>query len=211
MEDWDLDQRRGTTATRPVRPAGVLLVVVLLVLLAVGAGVMLRGSRPASPYAAPAETGAAKPEPVGGDPAVDVEQDAALNQAGEMLLGGGALSAGDPNSLHLSPGQTAVLRNKNDEVRVTPGRITAGTGACATGPLLTVAVSVRVTRGSADLTLGDFTLRGTDGSVARAIEACSSGFAEAAGDRTVVFASAQLGRLAYGPDPEQPVAMWQLT
>jgi hypothetical protein len=211
VEDWDVDQQRGTAATRPVRPAGVLLVVVLLALLAVAVGVVLHGGRPESPFAAPAATGAAKPERVGGDPAVGAERDAAVEHAAEMLLGDGALYAGDPNSLNLSPGQTAVLRNRDAELQVTPGRVTAGTGACATGPLLTVAVSVRVTRGSADLALGNFTLLGRDSSVAHAVEACSSGFVEVARERTVVFAVARPGRLAYGPDPDHPVAIWHLT
>jgi len=47
--------------------------------------------------------------------------------------------------------------------------------------------------------------------VSRAIEACSTGFSDAASKRTVVFAAAQPGRLVYGPDPADPVAMWQLT
>ena len=211
MEDWDVDQQRGTAATRPVHPAGVLLAVVLLALLAVAVGVVLRAGRPQSPFAAPAATGAAKPERVGGDPAADAERDAAVERAAEMLFGGGALYAGDPNSLNLSPGQTVVLRNRDVEVHVTPGRVTAGTGACATGPLLTIAVSVRVMRGSTELALGNFTLLGRDNSKARAVAACSSGFIEAAGERTVVFASAQPGLLAYGPDPDHPVALWHLT
>jgi hypothetical protein len=67
-----------------------------------------------------------------------------------------------------------------------------------------------MTRGSATQALGDFTLLARDGSVTRAVEACSSGFVQAARERTVVFSAAQPGRLAYGPDPDRPVAMWHL-
>jgi hypothetical protein len=213
VEDWDVDQQRRPAANHPVRPAAVLLVAVVLALLAVAIGVMLRAGQPASPFAAPAPaaTGASQPEGFGADPALDAERDAAAEEAAELLFGD-ALRASDPYSLNLSLGQTAILRNSDAEVAVTPGGVTAGTGPCAAGPLLTIAVSVRMNRGAAGLGPSDFTLLGRDGSVVRAVEACSSGFVEAAQERTVVFAAAaQPERLVYGPDPEHPIARWRLT
>ena len=211
MEDWDVDQQRRPAAGHSVRPAAVLLVAVVLALFAVVIGAVLRASRPASPFAAPAATGAAQPAGIGADPALDAERDAVAEEAAELLFGD-ALRAGDPNSLNLSLGQTAILRNSDAEVAVTPGRVTAGTGPCVVGPLLTVAVSVRVTRGAVGVAPSDFALLGRDGSVVRAVEACSSGFVEAVPERTVVFAAAaQPVRLVYGPDPEQPIARWYLT
>jgi hypothetical protein len=127
-----------------------------------------------------------------------------------MLLGDGTLSSGDPNSLNLPPGQPVVLQNRNTEVSLTPGPVTAGTSTCAPGSLLTVSVAVRWTRGWADLALGDFALRALDGSVTHALAGCSSGFSEAPEELTVVFAAVQASRLAYGPDPEHPIAMWSL-
>ncbi|MFI7547458.1 hypothetical protein [Actinoplanes sp. NPDC049599] len=211
MEDWDVDQQRRPAANRPVLITAVLLIAVVLTLLAVAVGAMLRADQPANPFAAPAATGASQPAGIGADPALDAERDAAAEEAAELLFGD-ALRAGDPYSLNLSLGQTAILHNSDAEVAVTPGRVTAGTGPCAAGPLLTVAVSVRVTRGAAGLAPSDFALLGRDGSVVRAVEKCSSGFVEAAQERTVVFAAAaQPERLVYGPDPEHPIARWYLT
>jgi hypothetical protein len=42
-----------------------------------------------------------------------------------------------------------------------------------------------------------------------AIEACSTGFADDARKRTVVFAATQPGRLVYGPTA--PEAIWRLS
>lgn len=208
MEDWDAELERPGRPAKPIRPAGVVAAVVMLALVVVGVGLALRQSRPQSPFAAPAATGTVAPDRLGAGPGPDTERDAALRRAADMLLGGGDLYAGDPDALHLSPGQTVTLRNKNTEVQVTPGAITTGT--CDAGPVLTVTVSVQFTRGSADLPAGNFTLLGRDGSTTRSTEACSTGFTEVAERRTIAFAATDPGRLAYGPDPEHPIALWQL-
>ncbi|XVV15324.1 hypothetical protein ACQP2X_13565 [Actinoplanes sp. CA-131856] len=95
-------------------------------------------------------------------------------------------------------------------MRLTPGRVTAGTGACTSGPFLTVALTVEGTRGAEDLTPADFALVGSDGSAGLAMR-CSTGFDEGATERTVVFTAVEPGRLTYGPDPNHPVAVWRLT
>lgn len=210
MEDWDVDQQRRPATTRPVHPAAIVMAVAVIVLLAVWIGVVLRAGRSESPLAVPAGTGTSRAEQIGGGQSADPARDAAMERAVEMLRGD-ALDTGDPNALNLSPAQTLVLHNRDSEVQVTPGKISAGTGPCAAGPLLTVTISVRVIRGSAELGLGDFALLAGDRSVTHAVEACSSGFVEAARERTIVFAAAQPGQLTYGPDPDHPVALWHLT
>ena len=204
MEDWDVDRKSEPVAFWPVRSVRVMVLSGVLLLLVVVAGAVLRAGRPASPFAAQAAPAGAP------RPGRTTSVDPAVKRAADLLLGSGDLYAGDPNALGLSAGQTAVLRNRDTEVEVTPGQISGGTGGCAAGPLLTVAVSVRVTQGSVELAPGSFTWLGRDGSAAPAVEACSTGFAESAPDRTLVFATAQPGRLAYGPDPDHPIAMWSL-
>ncbi|WP_127502625.1 hypothetical protein [Actinoplanes solisilvae] len=194
MEDWDADQRRRAATAPRVRPILVLLVFLLLAVHAVVIGWSLHRNHPQNPYAAPA----------------DPEASARTAAAVEMLFGPGPLRAADPDALTMTAGRTATLENKNTEVRVTPGRISAGTAACAPGPLLTVPVNVSVQRGSAALPLAEFALVQLDGSVAYPVESCSAGFTEGAEERTVVFAVSQPGLLALGPDPEHPIVRWQL-
>jgi len=207
--DWDVEQQRHTVTVGPVRPAAVLFGVVIFVLVAVALGTTLRGTWQERSFGAPTVTAATASGRTGD--AGRAQDAAAAEQAAEILLGDGDLYAIGPNSLNLFSGQSVVLRNVDTEVRVTPGRVALGTGACAAGPLLTVELSVQLVRGSVSLRLEDFALLVSDGLVSRAIEACSTGFSDAALKRTVVFAAAQPGRLVYGPDPADPVAMWQLT
>jgi len=200
MDDWDAEQQSRTTTADPVRPAAVLLGVLILVLVAILLGVALRATWHERSFGGP--TGATAP-------GVRVEQTVSAADVAKILFGGG-LHAADPQSMNLPPGQTVVLRDVDTEVRVTPGRPSVGTGACAAGPLLTVELSIQLIRGSAAFPLEEFVLLTRDGSVVHAIDACSAGFADAAPKRTVVFAAARPGRLVYGPDPNDPVAMWQL-
>lgn len=202
MDDWDAEQQSRTTTASPVRPADMLLGVLILVLVAILLGVALRATWHERSFGGPTGTGATAP-------GVRTEQTVSAEEAAKILFGGG-LHAADPQSMNLPPGQTVVLRNVDTEVRVTPGRPSVGTGACAAGPLLTVELSIQLIRGSAALPLEEFVLLTRDGSVVHAIDACSAGFADAAPKRTVVFAAAQPGRLVYGPDPNDPVAIWQL-
>ncbi|XVU28119.1 hypothetical protein ACQPZJ_14070 [Actinoplanes sp. CA-054009] len=195
MEDWDAEQERRAEAThQPVRPQALLRLGAALVIFAVLAGFIYYDKQQ-------------KPD--------TAERDAAVQQQFAEMLGVDSaelpLSAGEPNALDLAPGQTVTLRNPATEVRVTPGKVTAGTGDCATGPLLTVALTVEGTRGAEELTYSDFALLGSDGSAALATGRCSTGFDEGATERTVVFTAAGPGRLAYGPDPNHPVAVWRLT
>lgn len=194
MDDWDADQRRRTATAPRVHPILVLLVFVFLAVHALVIGWSLHESRPENPFAAPA------------DPAASARTAAAA----EILFGPGPLRATDPDALTMTAGRTATLQNRDTEVRVTPGGVSAGAAPCAPGPLLTVPLKVSVQRGSAALPLAGFTLVQLDGSVAYAVAACSTGFAEGADQRTVVFATSRPGLLAFGPDPEHPIVRWQL-
>lgn len=65
--------------------------------------------------------------------------------------------------------------------------------------------------GAAGLTPNNFALLAADGSAAAPIQGCSTGFAEAAVQRTLVFAANQPVRLVVGTDPADPAAVWQLS
>ncbi|MET0416806.1 MAG: hypothetical protein ABW022_12385 [Actinoplanes sp.] len=199
MQDWNAEQEQHRART--ARPYGkvslgsVLALVVLLLLVALACGVVLRGMAGPS-WTAPAPGAASSEE--------------AVVQA-EILFGSG-LSAANPDATNLSPGQTAVLRNANTEVEVTPGRVSvAATGTCASGPLLTVELTVERMRGTAVVSVADFFLRADDGSALPAAAPCSTGFLDAAPKRSLVFAAAEAGRLLYGPDPAAPIAVWRLS
>ncbi|SNY64140.1 hypothetical protein [Paractinoplanes atraurantiacus] len=188
MEDWDAEQERRAEADhQPVSPLAVLRVIAFVAAFAVLAGFIYFDKRQ-------------EPD--------TTQQDAAVQKFAEMIDPDAPLRAAEPNALDLAPGETVTLRNTATEVRVTPGKVTAGAGAC--GPLLTVALTVEGTRGAEDLTPGDFALVGADGSAGLAVERCSTGFDEGATERTVVFTAVEPGRLTYGPDPNHPVAVWRL-
>jgi hypothetical protein len=213
VQDWDVEQDRRTApvGSVPVHPAAVLASVVLFALVAVTLGTAMRAARHERSFSAPTVTASAPPEPAGESAPDGPGQDAAaVERAADILLGRGDLYAIGPDSMNLSPGQTVVLRNLDTEVRVKPGRVTVGTDTCAAGSLLKVELSVDLVRGSADLPVHDFALLGPDGSVVRALEACSVGFSEPAPQRTVAFSAVQPGRLVYGSDQADPVAVWQL-
>ncbi|MFF5075819.1 hypothetical protein ACFY36_02125 [Actinoplanes sp. NPDC000266] len=191
MEDWDAEmERRAEADHEPVRPLALLRGIAVVVAFTVVAGVIYFDK---------------KQEPS------TAERDAAVQQFAQMLDGDSPLRADEPNALDLAPGQTVTLRNTATEVRVTPGKVTAGAGACTSGPLLTVALTVEGTRGAEDLTPADFALVGPDGSAGLAVGRCSTGFDEGATERTVAFTAVEPGRLTYGPDPNHPVAVWRLT
>lgn len=138
------------------------------------------------------------------------EDAAAAKQAADILFGLGGLRAVGPDASNLSPGQSVVLRDRETEVRLKPGRVTVVTDSCAGGPLVKVELSVAVVSGTASVSAQDFTLLDSDGSAVHVIEACSAGFAEQAADRTMSLPAVQPSRLRYGPDPAHPVAAWQL-
>jgi hypothetical protein len=68
-----------------------------------------------------------------------------------------------------------------------------------------------VVSGAQALPLNEFRLKVSDGSAAEPIPACSTGFTEAAAQRTLVFAAAKPDRLLFGADPAGPEAQWFLT
>jgi hypothetical protein len=94
---------------------------------------------------------------------------------------------------------------------VTPTRVATGISACAAGPLVTIDLLVESASGPEGLSLNDFILMALDGSAARPIQECSTGFAEDAPGRTLTFAAAQPDRLIFGKDPAAPVTMWHLS
>lgn len=49
-----------------------------------------------------------------------------------------------------------------------------------------------------------------DGTAAAPIKGCSTGFAEATAQRTLVFAADRPDRLVFGTDPTAPEVAWQL-
>lgn len=199
MQDWDVEQERRTGARPQVRMPAVLVAVAALAFAAVGWGVAVRAHTRPSPWSVPASPAGEAPEQG------DAPDDAAVEQAARILLGGGdEFGAVDPNARNLAAGQPVVLRNRDAEVQVTPGRVTLGTDTCAPGPLLTVAISVREVEGSATLPVHDFAML-TPAGPRRPIEACSIQH------RSLVFAATEPGRLAYGPDPAAPEAVWRLT
>lgn len=191
------------TAAQLVRLALLLAFAVLVV---VGVGMILRVEKPARPFAAPGPAGVAASARAGAGPV----QDAALKRAGEILFGGG-LDTNDPAALNKSVGEPVALRTRESELTVTPTRVAAGTSACAAGPLVTIDLLVESASGPEGLSLNDFILMAVDGSAARPIQECSTGFAEGAAGRTLTFAATQPDRLIFGKDPAVPVAMWHLS
>jgi hypothetical protein len=113
--------------------------------------------------------------------------------------------------LNKSVGEPVVVQMGEDAIRVTPVRVSAGTAGCAAGPLVTLDLLVRPQSGSMELALRNFALLAADGSAAAPIQACSTGFSEAAAQRTLVFAAAEPDRLVLGTDPTDPVAVWHLS
>jgi hypothetical protein len=119
--------------------------------------------------------------------------------------------ANDPSALNKSVGEPVVLQTRENAWRVTPVRVTGGTAACTAGPLVTVDLLVEPRSGPPGLPLNDFLLMAADGSAAGPIQACSTSFAEAAPQRTLVFAGADPDRLVFGTDLNHPVAVWHLS
>ena len=76
---------------------------------------------------------------------------------------------------------------------------------------MTVNLSVKLLSGYAPLALGDFSMRGADGTIASALTDCSTGFDTEAEQRTLVFGGTQPGRLVYGTDVTAPEAVWRLS
>jgi hypothetical protein len=179
----------------------------VIVLLAIRVGHMLRDENPATPFAA-SGSAAAGPGSAGDGQA---ERDAELARTWTMLMGNGGLSANDPSALNKTVGAPVVLTTAEAELRVTATRVGVGTAACADGPLVTVDLLVESVSGSVALPLNEFHLKVFDGTVAEPIPACSTGFTEAAEQRTLVFAAAEPDRLLFGADPAAPEVQWFLT
>jgi hypothetical protein len=193
VEDWDVEPERPAVKVRPVHLGVALAGVVGVVLFLVVVGVGLRAARHPVTFAVPegsAETASVSPE-----------DQAAAEEAARILLGGGLIAVG-PNRGHLGAHETARLRDADTEVRVTPGRVTLGSDACAPGPLLTVELTVE--GDTAAVGPADFYLISPDGVAVEPEPACSDDV------RRLVFATSEPGRLAYGPDRAAPGAAWDL-
>jgi hypothetical protein len=197
-------ERESLTVGQLIR-AGFALVIIVLLLIELG--YRLRRDDPAPPFAASESAAAPGLGPAG---AGRSQRDAELAEAMKALMDDGGLFARDPSALDKTMGAPVVLMTAETELRVTPTRITVATAACAAGPLVTVELLVESLSGTEALPLNDFHLRAHDGSVAEPIPACSTGFAEAAAKRTVVFAAATPDRLLFGTNPASPEAQWFL-
>lgn len=200
------DGERVTLTSKQVQGGVYLLTVVVLVLVVLGT--LLRPEERESPFAAyESAVAAASRQPGASEPTMDPE----LAQGVQMLLGRARLYTSDPSALNKSIGEPVVLRTKESSLRVTPSRVSAGTSVCAAGPLVTVDLLVKPEPGAEALPLSVFHLMGADGADAAPVPACSTGFAEGAEQRTLVFAATEPDRLIVGADPIAPVAVWQLS
>lgn len=140
-----------------------------------------------------------------------VRQAAEGNEGFKLLLGGDAWSTRDFNAQNKSEGEPVALLAEKTELRVTPTHVTTGTVACAGGPATTVELLVERVSGPADLVPGTFAVLSSDGSTAAPVQGCSTGFAEASTQRTLVFAGTDPDRLIIGSNPARPVVTWQLS
>jgi len=201
------DGERVALTSAQLRRLVLLLVAVVLFLVVVGRA--LRVESPTPRFAAPGSAAATAFQQAGaGESAEDA---AKLERGAKILLGIDRMYTGDFNALNKSLGEPVLLRTRDTDLRVTPARATAGTAACAAGSLVTVELLVERVSGSAGLTPNNFALLAADGSAAAPIQGCSTGFAEAAAQRTLVFAVEQPDRLVVGTDPADPAAGWQLS
>ena len=201
------DGGRVALTARQVRDLVVLLVTVALVVALLG--FLLRDDDRETPAAAFADAVArASARPADREAA---EQVAEAERALKVLMdsGGLFLSTGDFTALNKSPGEPVLLLVGETELRVTPVRVIAGASACAGGSL-TVELVVERVSGSAGLTPASFALVDSGGSAAAPLPGCSTGFAEAAVRRTLVFGGERPDRLIVGSDPVKPVVVWHL-
>ncbi|GGN09593.1 hypothetical protein FHR83_003193 [Actinoplanes campanulatus] len=122
----------------------------------------------------------------------------------------GRVQVADPNALDQWLGEPVTVFVDQTELRVTPTRATTGTGGCASGPRVTVDLTVEPAADAAVLALGKFQLRTADGSVVGAVTGCSEGFGETTGRLSVVFEAERPDWLILANLTESPEAMWQL-
>jgi hypothetical protein len=192
-----------TLTSKQVQGAVLLFTVTLLVLIVLGTA--LRPERSPSDDLE-AAIAAASPRSGASTPVMTPE----LERGMEALFGGGRISTLDPSALNKSLGEPVVLQMNETTWRVTPTRVTAATSACAAGPLMSVELLVKLESGSEALPLNNFHLMTADGADAAPIPACSTGFAEFAVQRTLVFAATGADRLIVGKDAIASVAAWQV-
>jgi hypothetical protein len=203
-----MDDGEGVTLTgKQLR--GLVFLLVFAVLFVSLAGYLLRADESPSlieEYAAAVATASAR-----ADDGEAAERAAELEEGFQVLLGGGDMyTTSDFNALDKSLGDTVTLRAEETELRVTPARVTAGPAACASGSVMTVELLVERVSGAAGLTPATFALLAADGAATAPVPGCSTGFAESAGRRTLVFAAEKPDRLIVGTDPSHPVAVWHL-
>ncbi|GAA0454673.1 hypothetical protein Aca07nite_69050 [Actinoplanes capillaceus] len=142
-------------------------------------------------------------------------KDPAENEVGKQAIidaffTKGRVQVADPNALDQWLGEPVTVFVDQTELRVTPTRATTGTGGCASGPRVTVDLTVEPAADAAVLALGKFQLRTADGSVVGALTGCSEGFGETTGRLSVVFEAERPDWLILANLTESPEAMWQL-
>lgn len=144
-----------------------------------------------------------------GDPAgTAITEEQAAEAA--RLFAGDSLTVANPDPLNLAAGETLILRDRDDVVRVTPGPLTVRGGKCGAA---TVAVTVRVGSGAAGPGPSAFRLRTTRGVDLPVLDcgdpAGPDSFTLAVAEAALTVNEAP-GQLVYAPDGGEPQARWLL-
>jgi len=192
---WDWDAEPPAPPKKQVDKRAVAISIAAAVVFAVALRVVwVAGASPVRAVATPSAAGQTEQE--------------ALEQAADSLLDPGLFVA-NPDRLSMTTGETMVLRNLDNELKVTPGQLSVRSDPCSASPIIMVPLTVTAVRGTMQVDPADFTLRGTDGTGAAPLADCTTGF-HGASEGSLAFASVAPRWLVYAPGGGEAQAQWRV-